>query len=98
MPTNRSQSCWRRVAASWISSASSRCSSAVSGDICGAMRNLVYHGGRKLPAAVAVLAVVIVFHDPGAAAAGPVEESHATRQRHGDAERILMRGRDVSHA
>jgi hypothetical protein len=47
------------------------------------------------PARVAILAVVIVLEDPDARALGPLQQRESPNQAHGDAERILVGGRDV---
>ena len=50
------------------------------------------------PARVAILAVVVILHDPAVAAPRPREEGEPARRRHGDAERILVRRRHVHEA
>src|SRR4029453_17937583 len=51
---------------------------------------------RQRSREIAVLAVVIVLDDPGSGASRQVEQLEPARQTHGDAERTLVRGRDVS--
>ena len=51
--------------------------------------------GRQRPAAVAVLAVVIVLEDEGVGLARPLQELEPPGQAHDHAERILVRGRDA---
>src|ERR1700728_122150 len=48
-------------------------------------------------AVVAILGVVVVFDDPGGSLAGPLEKLKAARGGHGDAEGVMMRGRDEGH-
>src|SRR5262249_59305505 len=47
------------------------------------------------PASVAILAVVVVLHDPGAGLRRPGQEGETAREAHGRSEWELVRGRDV---
>ena len=53
--------------------------------------------GGERASGIAEFAVVVVLGDPRAAPPGPRQQRHAARQRHGDAQGILVRGRDVGH-
>src|ERR1700733_497539 len=54
--------------------------------------------GRDRHAFIAVLAVIVVLDNPGAATMPPFEQRKPARDTHGGAERILMRRCDVGYA
>ena len=62
-------------------------------DAAGPVQTL--QGWHRRPG-IAVLGVVLVFNDPRILAGRPIEQFGAAARRHGDAERKLIRGRNVS--
>src|SRR5215831_16558446 len=49
-------------------------------------------------AGITIFAIVIILDDPGSAPLRPVEQFESSRGRHGQSQRILVRGRDVNDA